>query len=74
MKLTIGAFEVDIKAKGITDSAKYNKEDLELFLMGLQETFLNAMNFVIGNGMMETATEYRDCTGAIDRALEEIRN
>ena len=74
MKLTIGNFEVDIKVKGITNSTKYNKEDLELFLMGLQETCLDAMNFVIGNGMMESATEYRNCVEAIDRALEEIRN
>ena len=74
MIVQFGDFTVEVKAKGVLDEKKFNKEDLELFLAGLRLTCLDAMNFATGNGNYESVEEYKKCEEAISRALEEIRS
>ena len=50
MKLTIGEFELDVKAKGLSDKAKYNTEDAVFFLNTLLFAFDAASKFEGGQG------------------------
>ncbi|MBR5835983.1 MAG: hypothetical protein IKY66_07455 [Bacteroidales bacterium] len=74
MTLNCGRFTVEIKAKGVINDTKFNKEDLSLFLSELQMVYTDSANFQRMQGNLPLAYEYLDTAKQIARALSSIDN
>lgn len=58
MKIKIGEFEVEVKAKGIVSSEKYNERDTAYFLGELLLVYREAAVFQEGQGSQPIARNY----------------
>lgn len=58
MKIKIGEFEVEVKAKGIVSSEKYNERDTQFFLNELSVVYREAAMFQEGQGRQAIARNY----------------
>lgn len=58
MKIIVGEFEVEVKAKGIVSREKYNEKDTEFFLNELSVVYQDAATFEEGQGYQAHARNY----------------
>lgn len=72
MKIIIGEFEVEVKAKGIAEREKYNKDDLEYFLNELSLVYQEASMFNEGQGYQAYARNYKKKSDDIFMKLNEM--
>ena len=71
MKLMIGEYEVDIKAKNTNWNAKYNKDDTNRILLDMALAFFEASEFCQMQGRHTTSIDNMDKWRNIHDALEE---
>ena len=74
MTLTCGRFTVEIKAKGILNDTKFNKEDLSLFLNELQMVYTDSANFQRMQGNLPLAYECLDIAQQLSEAVSSIES
>ena len=72
MKIKIGEFEVEIKAKGIVSREKYNEEDTQFFLNELSVVYQDAATFEDGQGYQAHARNYNTKSMNIYKKLCEL--
>ncbi len=72
MTLNCGRFTVEIKAKGVMNDTKFNKEDLSLFLAELGRVYVDSGNFQRMQGNLPLAYECLDTAKQISGAISSI--
>lgn len=72
MKIKIGEFEVEVKAKGIVSSEKYNERDTHYFLGELLLVYQEAAKFQEGQGFQPIARNYNTKSRDICTKLREL--
>ena len=60
MKIKIGDYEVEIKAKGVYNKEKFNKQDTMSFLNELSIVYTDSSKFNMGQGYQALAKCYNE--------------
>ena len=72
MKLTMGDYEVEIKAKNTKWNEKYNKDDTNRILLDMAIAFFEASEFCQMQGRQATAKDNAEKWRNIHDALDKV--